>query len=161
MKTGCVADLYRFDPKSYGFGFNFADDEDELFDVFIYNDYGLIVKEDSVYIHVTEDELIDMVYAIVKRGMTNYVQQYVGHRSEVVSRILCLNEDFARSQKQVTEDKIRRSNGHLAGNNRYHEEQLVLYNLYEQLHKLDIPSRVQRSEILFFKEKTRKKIGTD
>ena len=43
----------------------------------------------------------------------------------------------------------------------YHEEQLVLYNLYEQLHKLDIPSRVQRSEILFFKEKTRKKIGTD
>ena len=127
---------------------------EQFIDTFVDNHIDFIEEKDSFYTLVSEDDLVNMLYAIVFHGMTYYLQQYGYGSADVIHREARFVEEVARTQEQFNEDKVNQKN--CASNGVFRVEVLELQTLREQIQKINIP----KQEKVTFYEKTRKKIGT-
>jgi len=147
VREANAEDLEKFEPEYY-----LANDSDTFIHEFVDNGIDLHVDTNSFEMLVSEDDLIDMVYAIVSRGIA-YCLYHYGYRgpTEPILRWYVIDEEVARTQEQLSEDNAK--NRICAGNSQHISEILYLQTLREQIEKLNIP----KQEKVIFYEKTRKK----
>lgn len=106
---------------------------EKFMDAFVDNHIDFVEEKDSFYTLVSEDDLVDMLYAIVSHGMTYYLQQYGYSSTDVIHREARFVEEVARTQEQLDEDKTK--NRDCWSNAEFRVEVLKLQTLREQTKK--------------------------